>query len=71
MMSEKEFNASQEECARMLGMTLDEYLNYCKNIKVPTDDTKYKSKNINLSKTEEFLDYLGIQKNMLKKEKQC
>lgn len=71
MMSEKEFNASQEECAKMLGMTLDEYLNYCKNIKVPTDDTKYNNKDINLSKTEEFLDYLGIPKNMLKKEKQC
>lgn len=69
MMNKKEFDASQEECAKMLGMTLDEYLNYCKNVKIPTDDAKYNNKDTNLSKTEEFLDYLGIPKNILKKEK--
>lgn len=34
MMTEKQFAASQKECAEMLGMTLTEYQEYCKNLKV-------------------------------------
>ena len=37
-MSEREFLESQEECAAMLGMSLSEYQDYCKNLKVPSDD---------------------------------
>ena len=35
MMSEKQFIESQKECAKMLGMSLSEYENYCKDLKVP------------------------------------
>ena len=38
-MSEEQFIESQKECADMLGMSLSEYQDYCKNLKV-TDDTK-------------------------------
>lgn len=34
MMSEKQFIKSQKDCAKMLGMSLSEYDNYCKNLKV-------------------------------------
>lgn len=34
MMSEKQFIESQKECAKMLGMSLSEYENYCKDLKV-------------------------------------
>ncbi len=44
MMSEKEFIESQKECASMLGMSLDEYQEYCKNTKVNAIEKQSKRK---------------------------
>lgn len=67
MMSEKQFIESQKECASMLGMSLSEYEEYCKNLKVPTESTIVKSDDND--KTMDLLNYLGIDKNMLKSRK--
>ena len=67
MMSEKQFLESQKECASMLGMSLSEYQKYCKNLKVPKqkdDLTKIKEGNTN-----DILDFLGINKSLLKVRK--
>ena len=68
MMSEKKFIESQKECAAMLGMSLGEYENYCKNVKVPTnwDNNSYNEKN---DKTRDLLKFLGIGEKLLKKRK--
>lgn len=67
MMSEKQFIDSQKECASMLGMTLSEYQKYCKELKVPTQDDI--SDEQNDYDTNDILDFLGIDQNMLKKRK--
>lgn len=70
MMTEKQFIESQKECAAMLGMSLSEYQDYCKNLKVPTTNSK-KITQDEQGNTEEMLDYLGISKSMLKVRKDC
>lgn len=65
MMSEKQFIDSQKECASMLGMTLSEYLKYCKELKVPTQDDI--SDEQNDYDTNDILDFLGMDENILKK----
>ena len=66
MMTSKEFIESQKECARMLGMSLGEYQEYCTNLKVPYD---IKSKNDNNNYFSDLMKYFNIDKFMLKKEK--
>ncbi len=68
MMSEKEFIESQKECASMLGMSLNEYEEYCKNLKVPNSEKGINNKN-NDGNTYQFLKRLGIDKSMLKNRK--
>ena len=58
------FIESQKECAEMLDMTLNEYQNYCKNLKVPNKRKKEYNSN-------EFLKFLGINETILKKRKSC
>ena len=65
MMTEKQFIESQKECASMLGMSLSEYQNYCKNVKVPKHEEKEKKLKGN---TSSFINYLGLDNNILKKE---
>lgn len=67
MMNEKEFIKSQEECATMLGMSLGEYQEYCKNLKVPIDVHNDNSKDE--GNTYKVLETLGIDSSMLKKGK--
>ena len=65
MMSEKQFIESQKDCASMLGMTLSEYEEYCKKIKVP-------KQNINEEKNEydnSVLEFLGLTPEDLKVRK--
>ena len=50
MMSRKQFIESQKDCADMLGMSLVEYQEYCKNVKVPEIKTIKKYDNSILSK---------------------
>ena len=70
MMTERQFIESQKECASMLGMSLGEYLDYCKNIKItPRNDIE--SIQEEQGNTEEILKYLGISKEMLKIRKNC
>lgn len=70
MMTEKQFIESQKECASMLGMSLSEYLDYCKNIKItPRNDIDGVQKE--QGNTEKLLKYLGISKDMLKIRKDC
>ena len=63
MMNEKKFLESQKECAKMLGMSLSEYQEYCKNLKVPTNK---KNKTEKENKTLEILNFFGLSKNKLK-----
>ena len=65
-MTEKEFLEEQEECAKMLGMTLEEYLEYLKNIKVPDKD--FNSDYDAEKDKERLLNYFGISEDMLMKE---
>lgn len=60
MMSEKQFIRSQKDCADMLGMSLNEYENYCKNVKV------VKKRNVKQRKDDAILKSLGLTKNDLK-----
>ena len=64
MMSKKQFIESQKECAKMLGMTLSEYQQYCENLKVPTN--KANSNKNTQNKTLEILEFLGIEEQKLK-----
>ena len=62
MMSEKQFIESQKDCANMLGMSLSEYEEYCKKIKVP-------KQNIDEEKNEydnSILEFLGLTPEDLK-----
>lgn len=47
MMTEKQFIESQKECAKIPGMFLSEYQDYCKNIKVPKYNRKKENKKNN------------------------
>lgn len=70
MMTEKQFIESQKECASMLGMSLGEYLDYCKNVKItPRNDVE--SAQEEQGNTEDILKNLGISKDMLKIRKDC
>ena len=64
MMDEKQFFESQKECAEMLGMSLKEYQEYCKNLKL-SDDSLDTSEN----NTNKMLDFLGIDRGALKTRK--
>lgn len=70
MMNEKQFIESQKECARMLGMSLSEYQDYCKNIKVPKQEITENESDSN-GNTNIFLNYLGLDNSILKKRKDC
>lgn len=59
MMSEKEFIESQKDCASMLGMTLSEYQEFCKDAKA---NTEIESGGYDIS----FLEQLGLSINDLK-----
>ena len=63
MMTKKQFIKSQEECASMLGMSLDEYQNYCKNLKVSNEKNVSVKRNGN---TKSVLNFLGISEILLK-----
>ena len=67
MMTSKEFIESQKECAKMLGMSLSEYQEYCTNLKVPND---IKSENNNNNYSDDLMKYFKIDKSMLKTEKE-
>lgn len=72
MMNEKQFIESQKECAKMLGMSLSEYQDYCKSIKVPTqDDRNHDTKDMksDSNNTTKFLNFLGLDSSILKKRK--
>lgn len=64
-MNEKQFVESQKECAKMLGMTLSEYQEYCEKLKVNQTEEYYENEN----KTLEVLNFLEIDKNKLKLRK--
>ena len=66
MMTEKEFIESQKECADMLGMSLEEYQDYCKNVKVLKDEDDFFDDDNN---TLAFFDSLGVDKSTLKVRK--
>jgi len=68
MMTEEQFIESQKECADMLGMSLSEYQEYCKNLKVP-DDTKEIVKK-NDGNTNKFLKFIEVSKTKLKTRKE-
>lgn len=44
MMSKKQFIKSQMDCASILGMSLSEYEDYCKDLKVPKEALKQNKK---------------------------
>lgn len=68
MMSEKQFIESQKECASMLGMSLSEYENYCKNLKVPRQEIS-KEKNEKTEYDNSILNFLGLTPKDLKTKK--
>ena len=65
MMNENQFIESRKECAGMLGVSLNEYLDYCKNIKIISNN-EIENIQSNSENTEEFLKCLGISKDILK-----
>lgn len=64
MFSEEEFINEEKDCAKMLGMSLEEYREYIRNSKIPAKITnkcrKYDNK---------ILDKLGLTSKDLKKRK--
>lgn len=64
MMSEQEFIKSQKDCASMLGMSLNEYEEYCKNSKVNAIEKQSKRKYDN-----SILPFLGLTEQDLKVNK--
>lgn len=62
MMNEKEFLKSQKECASMMGMSLKEYNEYLKKIKVNNNVKKDTSDNT-------FLKFINIKESQLKLRK--
>lgn len=69
MMSEKQFIESQKECASMLGMSLSEYEEYCKNLKVPKQ-TINEEKNEQIEYDNSILNFLGLTPKDLKTKKE-
>lgn len=69
MMSEKQFIESQKECATILGMSLSEYQEYCQNIKV--SEIKESFTKEEEGNTDSILEFLGIDKEVLKVRKDC
>lgn len=65
MISKKEFQEEEKDCADMLGMTIDEYHLDLKNTKIPTKEKK----SDNYSYDNSILDYLGFDESYLKKRK--
>ena len=65
MISKKEFQEEEKDCADMLGMNIEEYHNDLKNTKIPTKD---KQSN-NYSYDNSILNYLGFDESYLKKRK--
>ena len=64
MMSEKEFIESQKDCAKMLGMTLEEYEEFCKDTKIPKEILKTRNRKRKYDNS--LLKYLGLTpKNLL------
>ena len=55
MENEKEFLKSEKDCADMLGMSLDEYEEFCKDIKIPKDID-----NENIEYDNSILESLGL-----------
>lgn len=68
MMTEKEFIESQKECAKMMGMSLEEYVDYCKKLKVPKQ-TLSETKDEKTEYDNSILDFLGLKPNDLKIKK--
>lgn len=66
MMNEKQFIASQKECAAMLGMSLSEYQKNCKDSKITKADKTEKVKYNN-----SILKFLGLTEKDLKIKKGC
>ena len=65
-MDEKEFLESQKECASMLGMTLGEYQDYLKSVRLQDDDLIIGDE----GNTEDVLELLGVDKSILKIRKE-
>lgn len=64
MLSKKQFIDEEKECSKMMGMSLKEYRNYCKNVKIcPTNDSKTKT-------VPSFLQKIGIEQSKLKLRKE-
>ncbi len=63
MMNKKQLLESNKECADMLGMTLKEYTNYLKNVKINNNNESQQMHN------KDFLNFLGIKKENLKLKK--
>lgn len=63
MINKKQLVESEKECASMLGMTLTEYRDYLKNVKV---NEKRKSQQ---AQNQDFLNVFGIKKSDLKLRK--
>lgn len=66
MMNRKEFIKSQKECAEMLGLSLKEYEQYCKNIKVSNKIKKANDRK-NDDYNKEILEFLKLDRSALKK----
>lgn len=64
MLSRKEFLKEEKECADMLGLTLKEYRESLKNIKVKKNEENIKQKYDN-----SILNFLGLSSNDLKRRK--
>ena len=67
MMSEKQFIESQKECAKILGMSLSEYENYCKDLKVPKQTLNNEELDEKTEYDNSVLTNLGLTPNDLKK----
>ncbi len=65
MLSRKEFLEEQKDCAKMLGLTLREYQESLKKVKLGTSDKKVEKEKYDNS----ILSFLGIDEGMLKKKK--
>lgn len=65
MLSKKEFLKEEKECADMLGLTLNEYRESLKKVKLGTSDKKVKKEKYDNS----ILSFLGLSSKDLKKRK--
>ena len=65
MLSKKEFLKEEKECADMLGLTLNEYRESLKKVKMGTSDKKVKKEKYDNS----ILSFLGLSSKDLKKRK--